>query len=339
MGISLKTHKLLWARSGGKCALCKNDLILDPTGANDDLSVVGDEAHIIARKESFTRGDYDSLTPEQRDQYSNLILLCKVHHKQVDDQPTQFTVEKLREMKREHEEGVKSLWTEADERKQSDEIIYASYIDEWEKQADLANWRNTSSWLSSASELTLPKKWYEDQKEFLLWLIARIWPGRYPSLENSLLNYGAVLRDFLNVFDKYVEPSKYDNAFLSTRRFYKITNFDPVRYHELVEQYNAHEGLVCDLFFELTRSANYVCDKVRESIFPGYRLKEGVLIIERHSVGPHLETIRARLEYRNEERGESPYPGLEEFKTIRYSRDYALAPEEPDVDEYMGKEE
>ena len=95
MAISLKTHKILWAHSGGKCAICKNDLVINPTDLNDDPSIVGDEAHIIARSASFTRGDYDSLSPEELDHYSNLILLCKTHHKQVDDQPGEYTVEKF----------------------------------------------------------------------------------------------------------------------------------------------------------------------------------------------------------------------------------------------------
>lgn len=339
MGISVRNHKLLWGRSGGKCAICKNDVIIDPTNLNDDPSVIGDECHIIARKESFTRGNYDSLSLDERDQYSNLILLCKVHHKQIDDQSAYFTVERLREIKNKHEQEVKSHWTDAETRKQGDEIIYASYIDEWEKRAALENWLDISSWLSSASELALPKNWYQAQKDLLIWLLARIWPSRYQVLENALLNYGAVLQDFLNVFDRHADWREKDDYLIRTLRFYRITEFDPERYHYLSEQYNAHEGLVCDLFFELTRAANYVCDRVRETIFPGYRLKEGVLLIERHSVGPRLETVRARLEYRGEERVEIPYPGLEEFKKIRYSRDYALDPREPELSEYIRNED
>ena len=87
--------------------------------------------------------------------------------------------------------------------------------------------------------------------------------------------------------------------------------------------------LVSDLFFELTRAANLICDKVRETIFRGYRLKEGAVLIERHSVGYELKTVRARLEYRGDERITHPYPGLKEFKTIRNSRDYALDPNDP----------
>lgn len=335
MGISLRTHKILWGRSGGKCAICKNDLIIDPTSLKDGKSVVGDEAHIIARKESFTRGDYDSLSPEERDQYPNLILLCKIHHKQIDDQPTHFTVEKLREIKRQHEEEVKSRWTDKDAKKQEDEILYAGYVDEWQTKADLNNWRNISSWVSDEMP-AIPKEWYESQKEFLIWIIGRIWPRRHRLLEDAFMNYGVVLQYFLNVFDAHVDWDREGDSVLRTRRFYKVSDYDPVRYHELADQYNAHVCLVSDLFFELTRAANLICDRVRETIFSGYRLEEGVVLIERHSVGFGLKTIRARVEYRGEERTALPYPGLKQFKTIRYSRDYALDPDpqkpEPDDD-------
>jgi hypothetical protein len=291
----------------------------------DAESVVGDEAHIIARKESFTRGDYDSLSPEERDQYPNLILLCKVHHKQIDDQSDFLTVEKLREIKRLHEDEVKSRWTDKDAKKQADEILYAGYIDEWQTKADLDNWHNISSWVSDEMP-SIPKEWYESQKEFLIWIIGRIWPKRHPLLEDALTTYGVVLQDFLNVFDMHVDWDREGDSILRTRKFYQIREFDEKRYHELADQYTAHVRLVSDLFFELTRAANFVCDRVRETIFPGYRLKEGVVLIERHSVGWGLKTIRARVEYRGEERIARPYPGLKEFKTIRYSRDYALDP-------------
>jgi hypothetical protein len=90
-----------------------------------------------------------------------------------------------------------------------------------------------------------------------------------------------VLQDFFKVFDRHLEANSEDDSQVQTNRFYKIREWDPDRYRELAAQYEAHVGLVCDLFFELTRAANYVCDRVRETIFSGYRLKEGVLLIER----------------------------------------------------------
>ncbi len=339
MTVSLKTHKILWARSGGKCAICKNDLVIDPTDLNDDPSIVGDEAHIIARSESFTRGDYDSLSPEKRDHYSNLILLCKTHHKQIDDQPATFTVDKLREIKAQHEAEVKKHWTDEEKRKQQDEIIYASYIDEWAKKSDLDNWRDVCSWLS-ADTPTLPNAWYENQKEFLVWIIGRIWPQRFPLLEKALFNYKAVLQDFLNVFDQHIDYDKEDERFIRTKKFYKIREWNEERYAKLGKQYDTHVNLVNDLFFELTRAANFVCDRVRESIFHGYRLKEGALLIERHNVGFELKTVRVRVEYKDEERTDMPYPGLKEFKKVRYStRDYALDPNDPELPDFEEDED
>ena len=215
MAISLKTHKILWARSGGKCAICKNDIVIDPADLNDDPSIVGDEAHIIARSKTFTRGDYDSLSPEERDHYSNLILLCKNHHKQIDDQPDTYTVEKLREIKAQHEAAVKEYWTDEDQRKQDDELIYASYVDEWAAKADLDNWIETCS-LLSANTPTFPKAWYDNQKEFLIWIIARIWPNLHPSLEKAFLNYKVVLQDLLNIFDQHIDFDSEDEEFIRT---------------------------------------------------------------------------------------------------------------------------
>ncbi|MFZ0545729.1 MAG: HNH endonuclease [Candidatus Promineifilaceae bacterium] len=331
MGISLKTHKILWGRSGNRCAICQNKLIVDSDDPNDDPSIVGDEAHIIARKPTFTRGDYESLTPEERDHYSNLILLCKVHHKQIDDQPAYYTVERLREIKALHEDEVAAEQSEEIEKKQRDDIIYAGYVDRWAQLADLDDWQNISSWLS-ADTPTFPKRWYENQKRFLNWIIGRIWPRRYPALESAFLNYKAILQDLLKVFDSHSAGESYNRGYLRTEKFYKIREFDEEKYHRLLNEYEAHVSLVNDLFFELTRAANYICDRVRDTIFDGYRLVEGAVLIERYNVGYALETVIARPEYHGDERTECPYPGLRDFKEIRYTtRDYALDPIPPQL--------
>lgn len=331
MSISLKTHKLLWGRSGNRCAICKTELIVESDDPRDDPSIVGDEAHIVARSESFTRGDFDSLTAEERDSYSNLILVCKRDHKQIDDQPHSFTVERLRQVKAAHEVETQSRRTEPEERRQRDEVLYASYIDEWQTRADLDNWARLSGWVASSDTPGMPLSWYEDQRKFINWLIGRIWPGRYKLLEAALFNYKGVLQDFLNVFDRHSESRhrKGRDDFIWTEKFYKIREWDPPRYSKLARQYDMHVDLVCDLFFELTRAGNYVCDRVRECLFPSYRVKEGVLLVERNNVGFELATTVSRVEYRGKERTKTPYPGVVKFKKIRYSRDFAISPNPP----------
>ena len=108
MPISDRTRKLLWGRSGNRCALCRNLLSADATHA-DPASVVGDECHIVARSPAGPRAG--AISPEALDQEENLILLCKTDHKRVDDQPNYFTSERLRALKLAHETWVHTTLT------------------------------------------------------------------------------------------------------------------------------------------------------------------------------------------------------------------------------------
>jgi len=106
MAINDKTRKILWARSGNRCAYCRCELVLDRSTADDSEAVVGDECHIIGQQVDGPRGaTTDSRT--NLDGYNNLVLLCKTHHKLVDDQPLKFTVKFLNELKCSHEAWVK----------------------------------------------------------------------------------------------------------------------------------------------------------------------------------------------------------------------------------------
>lgn len=110
MAISDKTRKILWGRSGNRCAICRREIVLDAT-PSDDPSVVGDECHIVSPKEQGPRFDA-SFPGDQVDDPANLILLCRVHHKMVDDQCETYTVEVLRPLKANHEKWVSSTLTE-----------------------------------------------------------------------------------------------------------------------------------------------------------------------------------------------------------------------------------
>jgi hypothetical protein len=67
--------------------------------------VFGEEAHIVARSAGGPRaGDLDD---DSRHSHTNLLLLCSKHHKQIDDQPNHFTVERLREIKEQHAAWVR----------------------------------------------------------------------------------------------------------------------------------------------------------------------------------------------------------------------------------------
>src|SRR3954454_2622501 len=130
MGISVKTHKMLWGRSGNRCAFpgCGQFLVAEEEGTAP--SVVGFETHIVARADGGPRGAA-GLTAEERDSLANLLLLCGTHHKIVDDQPEAYTAERLREIKRSHEERFAQVEDEASRKIRLETELYAEYVDVW----------------------------------------------------------------------------------------------------------------------------------------------------------------------------------------------------------------
>jgi hypothetical protein len=106
MSIPQKDLRVLFQRSGNICAFpdC-GELLTSPDEGEDPNVVLSEVAHIVAKSPQGPRGDYE-FPLEQRDQYDNLILLCKKHHTIVDNQPQTYPVAKLRQMKRDHEARI-----------------------------------------------------------------------------------------------------------------------------------------------------------------------------------------------------------------------------------------
>ena len=147
MGISLKIHKMLWGRAGNRCAMpdCRKELVMGAT-ETDDESLIGEECHIVAGKPEGPRGD--ALYPSDKiDKYANLVLLCRVHHKIIDDQLGTYTVERLKEIKAEHERWVRESLEDYDPQKQRDEEVYASYVEKWVEMAHINDWKAWSSYV------------------------------------------------------------------------------------------------------------------------------------------------------------------------------------------------
>lgn len=104
MPITDKNRKVLWGKSGNRCAICRQALVIDPTD-NDPESVVGEECHIISGAKSGPR--FDPTYPlENIDSLSNLMLLCRIHHKMVDDQAETYSADVLVGIKTNHERWV-----------------------------------------------------------------------------------------------------------------------------------------------------------------------------------------------------------------------------------------
>lgn len=91
------TLRKLYTLSGNQCAFpgCKNILL------TEDGNFIGQICHIEAASREGQRFN-EKMTNEQRREYDNLILLCYEHHIET-NKVNEYTVEKMKKMKWNHE--------------------------------------------------------------------------------------------------------------------------------------------------------------------------------------------------------------------------------------------
>lgn len=106
MAVKEKTKLVLISRAGNRCSFerCEQALTADPSGVEGPV-MLGEVAHIVAQKPDGPRGSHP-IPRSIIDEYENLIYLCPTHHEQVDKQVETYPVEKLRQMKEDHERWV-----------------------------------------------------------------------------------------------------------------------------------------------------------------------------------------------------------------------------------------
>lgn len=98
MTITDRDRKILWSRAQNRCSFnfdgekCDTLLLYERDG---ETTVVGEECHIVGPKEGSPR--YQPNFPDA-DATTNLILLCRTHHKVVDTQESIYTTVVLREI-------------------------------------------------------------------------------------------------------------------------------------------------------------------------------------------------------------------------------------------------
>ncbi len=102
-----KEMKTLIALSGGVCAFPNcNRRLVEPGNAADPAAFLGEMAHIIADSRQGPRG-CSTMSDEERDRHTNLVLLCGDHHKVIDSQPRTYSVSVLRKIKEDHEGRIR----------------------------------------------------------------------------------------------------------------------------------------------------------------------------------------------------------------------------------------
>ncbi|RWC57898.1 MAG: SAVED domain-containing protein [Mesorhizobium sp.] len=108
--IPAKTQTQLWALAAGRCEFsgCNKFLVGDLVAGRED-GKFGFVAHIVADSENGPRGD-KIRSPQLASEISNLMLMCPIHHKEIDvDHVDDYPENVLIAMKREHESRIEMV--------------------------------------------------------------------------------------------------------------------------------------------------------------------------------------------------------------------------------------
>lgn len=101
MSIPDKDTLMLFSKSAGLCNYCKVNIIEEHF---DTLSNFGERAHILGKNKGSAR----YIEQHSNDNsYYNLILLCRKHHKLIDDHPEQYSAHLLLSIKSDHEMRIR----------------------------------------------------------------------------------------------------------------------------------------------------------------------------------------------------------------------------------------
>jgi hypothetical protein len=260
------------------------------------------------------------LTLAERNSYENGIVFCTNHHNDIVDRfPEQYTILELSKWKKDHEKKYGNISSTT--AKRANVIsVYAGYIDKWAQLSWLYRWPAlTAPMLQGPHAMALDA--YHNYLELCSYLHTRVWPKKLPRLEDAFENFRYVASDLIFTFDKHADADG-RGKILRTEKFYAGSYGPKYSAHRqsLVARFQFHTNLLDDLMLELTRAANLVCDRVRESVDAQFLVEEGRLIVES---GMHEDSRFHRYvpQYTAHEVRSRLYPGLERFMKIREKRD------------------
>lgn len=104
--INEKVRMKLWGISAGRCEIC-NRLLYQDTALGVDGNF-GENAHIHAVNKNGPRHKY-GMTTEEKNDISNLMLLCAEHHHMIDTNPELFGASKLLKIRERHEQRIRNV--------------------------------------------------------------------------------------------------------------------------------------------------------------------------------------------------------------------------------------
>ena len=276
--VELATRVAIWGRAGGRCSnpTCRRALVHRPDEAADP-SLIGEVCHIKAKSVGGPR--YDENYPEEfREAYDNLLLMCRIDHKIIDDQPDIYTVDALRKLKNDHEAWVDSQLSSEEKSDRTIREKYSVLLAALERQLCF---KYADRWLSFMGNDEYPRieqKFSAVLFDFPTWAVRQFWPNKIPKVEASILNLVQAIDDYTHFFVQYSSPDEF-KGFHVIPKFYKFGQWDEERYERATTKWKLVIAEARAKALEIARALNLLAKVIREYVVTDYRTEEGWFIV------------------------------------------------------------
>ena len=288
--VDLATRVAIWGRAGGRCSNpnCRRVLVHRPDEAADP-SLIGEVCHIKAKGVGGPR--YDENYPEEfRESYDNLLLMCRIDHKIIDDRPDIYTVEELRKLKSEHEAWVDSQLSSQEKTERTIREKYSVLLAAIERQLCF---RQADRWLSFMGNDEYPRieqKFSGILFDFPTWAVRQFWPNEIPTIEASVLNLVQAIDDYVHFFVQYSSPNEFKDFYVIPK-FYKSSDWDEERYERISKKWDRVIAEARAKALEIAKALNLLTKVVRANVVPDYRTEEGWFIVPGERVAANLSAM------------------------------------------------
>jgi len=270
--ITNKDAKILWARAAGRCSMpeCRRELTLDNSVQTDSVTL-GQMCHIVGEKNSkdSPRG-VSALPIENRNEYSNLVLMCAHHHTEIDKNETDWPVEVLHKVKADHE-----LWVQErlGGQVRPQDLVYSSLIDTISNVLHLNQW---PYFVSHAVRQIVPNRWIEAWELLNECRLSTIWPGAIPDFEQSAKELLKSYTNYIDFFLKFAICEDSGDFYREDTYFKRFHNPD---YHFMIERNGLWIRKCYLLLCIFTADVNSFAEQVRKHINPLFFIERGHFLI------------------------------------------------------------
>jgi hypothetical protein len=288
--VDLTTRVAIWGRAGGRCSdpECRRILTHRPDEVADP-SLIGEVCHIKAKSPGGPR--YDQNYPEEfRDSYDNLLLMCRIHHKIIDDHPEIYSVEKLRAVKNDHETWIDSRLSGQEKDARSAREKYSVLLAAIEQHLCLDKADRWLSFMGNDQYPRIEQKFANSLFDFPTMAVRQFWPNLIPKIEASVLNLVQSIDDYTHFFVQYSSPTAFPD-FYTIPKFYQSSDWNEERYERQSSEWESVIAQARERALEIAKALNLLVKIMREDIVIDYRTGEGWFIVPGEFAAANLSAM------------------------------------------------